>query len=183
MASRALIPFADGFEEIEAITIVDVLRRGGVTAVTAAVADSLTVTGAHGVPVKAEVFLRDVIDEEWDAIVLPGGGTGTENLAECEPLIERLRRQKSEGRLVCAICAAPIVLAKAEVLEGEHVTCYPTCVDMMPCPVMDVPAIADGLVITGQGPGSATVFALAVLANLEGEGVSEDVSAGMVVRM
>ena len=152
---KALVPLADGFEDIEAVSIVDVLRRGGVNVVTASLSDGKAVRSAHGIQMEADARLPDVLEDEYDAIILPGGGEGTQNLSECEPLLERLRRQKAEGGLVCAICAAPTVLEKAEVIEDESVTCYPSCSPQMGRPVESVPVIADGQIITGQGPGAA----------------------------
>lgn len=177
----ALVPLADGFEDIEAVAVIDVLRRGGVKVVTASLGDSEKVVSAHGITMFADALLTDVIDLEWDAVILPGGGQGTENLKACESLLERLRRQKSEGGLVCAICAAPTVLETAGVLDGEEVTCYPSCVKEMRRPVVCMPAVADGNVITGQGPGAAIVFALAVLSHLAGDEAAEYISEGMVV--
>ena len=110
---KVLVPLADGFEDIEAVSVIDVLRRGGVEVVTAAVGDGLDVRSAHGIPMRAERCLTDVLESEYDAIILPGGGEGTQNLKTCPPLLERLRRQKAEGRFVCAICAAPTVLEAA----------------------------------------------------------------------
>lgn len=177
---KVLVPLADGFEDIEAVSIIDVLRRGGVEVVAAAVGDGPDVRSAHGLVVRAEHRLEDVLGSEYDAIILPGGGEGTQNLKACEPLLERLRRQKADERLVCAICAAPTVLEAAGVLEDEDVTCYPSCTPEMGRPVQHVPVVADGLVITGQGPGAATLFALAVLAHLEGDRAAHVVANGMV---
>ena len=177
---KALIPLADGFEDIEAVSIVDVLRRGGVEVVTASLADGPAVRSAHGIQMVADALLPDVLEKEYDAIILPGGGEGTHNLSECTPLLERLRRQKAEGGLVCAICAAPTVLELAEVIEDESVTCYPSCTPQMGRPVESVPVIADGQLITGQGPGSAMLFALVVLAHLTDEKTAHGVANGML---
>jgi len=179
---KALVPFARGFEDIEAISIVDVLRRGGVEVVTASLGDKFTVRSAHNVLMRADALLSDVLENEYDAIILPGGGEGTQNLMACEPLKERLRRQKAEGGLVCAICAAPTVLEAAGVIEDEDVTCYPSCMPQMKRPVqIDVPVIADRQIITGQGPGAAPLFALVVLAHLMDEKVAHSVANGMLV--
>ena len=179
--SKALVPLADGFEDIEAVSIVDVLRRGGVEGVTAALGATTTVQSAHGIAMTADARLSDVLEAEYDAIILPGGGEGTKNLLACEPLHARLRRQKADERLVCAICAAPTVLEAAGVLDDEDVTCYPSCMPQMGRPVKHIPVVADGLVITGQGPGAATLFALVVLAHLEGERAAHGVANGMIV--
>ncbi len=177
---KVLIPLAQGFEDIEAVSIIDVLRRGKVNVVTASLTSERSVLSAHGIRMEADAVLDDVIDEEYTAIILPGGGEGTANLKADENLAERLRRQKEEGGLVCAICAAPTVLDAAGVLEDEAVTCYPSCSPEMTCKVQHVPVIADGQVITGQGPGAATLFALVVLAHLAGHDRAQSVANGML---
>ncbi len=177
---KVLVPFADGFEDIEAVSIVDVLRRGGVEVITAALADEATATSAHGIRMATDALLHDVLEDEFDAIILPGGGEGTENLLKCAPLLERLGRQKASGRLLCAICAAPIVLEAAGVIDDESVTCYPSCTPRMGRRVADVPVVADGLIVTGRGPGCATIFALAVLAQLDGPRAAHKVANGML---
>ena len=177
---KALVPLADGFEDIEAVAVIDILRRGGVEVVTAALSAEPSALSAHGIRMSADAVLDDVIDDRWDAIILPGGGQGTANLMACEHLAERLREQKEAGGYVCAICAAPTVLAAAGVIEDEEVTCYPSCTPDMGRPVVDAPAVADGQIITGRGPGAAITFALAVLMHLEGEEVAQGVAEGMV---
>ena len=179
--ARAIVPLAEGFEEIEAVTVVDVLRRGGVEVVLAAVGEGLATRGAHGMTVTADAMFADVADEEYDAIVLPGGGPGTERLRNCDALARRLVRQAEEGRLLCAICAAPTVLVDAGVLDPEvHVTCYPTCLMELDRPWSPVPVVADGNVITGQAPGSALLFGLVVLQTLVGESTARKVARAMV---
>ncbi len=180
-APKVLVPFAEGLEEIEAVTVVDVLRRGGVEVVTASIHDAHEVVGAHGIALKADALFASAATDDFDAVVLPGGGQGTENLKASEAVIERLRRQREENRLICAICAAPTVLVEAGVLDPEqHITCYPTCSVDLDRPCANVPVVADGLVITGQAPGSALLFALVVLQTLMGEKVAQKVARGMV---
>lgn len=178
--AKVLIPLAEGFEDVEAITIVDVLRRGGVEVVTAAMGDNLAVASAHGVEMKADALFNDIAGEEYDAIVLPGG-PGTEKLRASERLIGRIVRQRADGRLLAAICAAPLVLADADVLlDGYHATCYPTCQLELPCQWVDEPVVEHEGIITGQAPGSATLFALVVLQALAGEATARKVARGMV---
>lgn len=179
--ARVLVPLTKGFEDIEAVTVVDVLRRGGVEVVMASISDSVEVESAHGIAVKADALFRDVSGDEYDAIVLPGGGEGTENLRHCEPLIVRLRRQNEERRLICAICAAPVVLVEAGVAEeGRHMTCYPSMMLELDRSYVNVPVVADGNLITGQAPGSAMLFALVILQTLVGEAKTRKISRGMV---
>ena len=179
--AKVIVPLANGFEELEAISVVDVLRRGGVEVVMASIHDSLDVRGAHGVSVKADALFADVADGDCDAIVLPGGGEGTENLKNSDALFRRLRRQDDEGRLVCAVCAAPTVLVEAGVVApGIHITCYPTCQMQLDRPWSPAPVVAEGNVITGQAPGSALLFALVVLQAIAGEKVAQKAARAMV---
>lgn len=181
-APSALVPLADGFEEIEAVTIVDVLRRGGVEVVVAAVGDSLEVNGAHGMQMHADVPLADVIDRDFDAIVLPGGGDGTANLKRCDALLARIVRQREQRGLLAAICAAPTILSAAGVLStNQHATCYPTCQLELDCQWINQPVVEHNGIITGRAPGSATIFSLVVLKTLVGENVVRKVARGMVV--
>lgn len=182
--ARVLLPLADGFEDIEAITVVDVLRRGGVEVVLASIHDRLEVRSAQGIMMKADARFADVADEDYEAIVLPGGGEGTENLKNSDALIRRLQRQNDEDRLLCAICAGPTVLVEAGVIaDGLHVTCYPTCQMELDRPWSPAPVVADGNIITGQAPGSAMLFALVVLQTLAGELVVGKVARGLVTNV
>lgn len=179
--ATALVPLAEGFEDIEALTVIDVLRRGGVEVTVASVHETLAVKSAYGIEMKADALFSEVGDEPYDAIVLPGGGRGTENLKACAPLAARLRRQSEENALLCAICAAPTVLVEAGALRpGVHVTCYPTCQMELDRAWSPAPVVSDGGVITGQAPGSALLFALVVLQHLAGESVTQRIARAMV---
>lgn len=179
--AKALIALADGFEDIEAFAAIDVLRRGGIEVVTASVHDRVEVLSAHDVVIGADALLKDALKDDYDAIVLPGGGQGTENLRRTPALLERLVQQREEGRLVCAICAAPTILAQIGILAADqHATCYPSCAPAMNCVWVDQPVVEHDGVITGRAPGSATLFALAVLRALAGDAVAQDVARGMV---
>ena len=179
--ANVLVPLADGFEEIEAVTVIDILRRGGVDVVTASVHDRLEVRGAHGMALKADRQFDEAQRAAYDAIVLPGGGACAETFRQLQPLHERLRRQHDERRLLCAICAAPTVLEAAGVLdEGVEVTCYPACQVDLERPWVPAPVVVDRNMITGQAPGTATLFALVVLKMLAGERVARKVAQGMV---
>jgi len=178
--AKALLPLVDGFEDIEAVTVIDVLRRGGVEVTTAAVGASREVTSAHGIVMRADALINEAVQSEYDAIVLPGG-PGTEALAACEVLVERLRRQKEENRLLCAICAAPLLLCNLGLVDPElHVTCYPSCALDLDRKSAEAPVVADGSVITGQAPGSAMLFALIILQTLVGEPTARKVGRQLV---
>lgn len=179
--ARALVPLARGFEDIEAVAIIDVLRRGGVEVVTASITDDIEVLSSHGIMMRAETKLEEVVDGEFDAIVLPGGGEGTDNLKNCDQLIARIVRQDAEGKLLAAVCAAPTVLQEAGVLNpSQFVTCYPTCQMEVDCNYVNEPVVEHENIITGQAPGSAIVFALVVLQALTDEMIAKKVARGMV---
>lgn len=176
---------ADGFEEVEALSMVDVLRRGGVRVAMLGIGGERCVHGAHGMDVLAD----GVLDEEgfcvkdWDAVALPGGMGCMKALRASEGVRRILREAQAAGVLVSAICASPVVLGAAGVLEGRRYCCYPG----MEAEIEDgeyvagVPVVLDGGVLTGTGPGTALEFALALLGELEGAEVSAEVGAGMLV--
>ena len=179
--AKVLVPLAEGFEDLEAIAIIDVLRRGGIEVVSASISENVAVESAHGIEMKADALFSEVGQDQYDAIVLPGGGKGTENLKACPELAERLRRQREEGGLLCAICAAPTVLVAADALRpGAHVTCYPTCQMELDRPWSPAPVVSDAGIITGQGPGSALLFALVVLQHLVGDSHAQRIARTMV---
>lgn len=178
--SKVLIPLTDGFEDVEAVTVIDVLRRGGVEVVTASCTGSAEVTSAHAIVMKADALIGDAVGGDYDAIVLPGG-PGTRSLLDCAPLAECLRVQNEKGRLICAICAAPTVLSELQLVpQGVHLTCYPSCVMDLDRQSANVPCVEDENFITGQAPGSAMLFAFVVLKRLEGEGKAQKVARGML---
>lgn len=170
-APDVLIPLVDGFEEVEAVAVIDVLRRAGARVVTAAV-DNRRVVGSHDIPLHADALLADVLDREWDAIVLPGG-PGTAKLNDAAGLHERLRRQAASGKLVGAICAAPTVLAEAGLLEGVEAACFPASRGAMRGAVVLDQAVVDAFpIITAQAMGSAVDFGLRLAARLCGEDIA-----------
>lgn len=179
--ARALVPAANGFEDIEAVTVVDVLRRGGVNVVVASIHDTLDVEGAHGLRARADALLADVAGEDFDAIVLPGGGVGTENLKNSDLLMRTLVRHRERGGLLCAICAGPTVLQEAGLISPMHyATCYPTCQMELNCNWANEPVVEHDRIITGQAPGSAMIFSLVVLKALAGEAMAKKVARGLV---
>ena len=178
--ARVLVPLAEGFEDLEAVTIVDVLRRGGVEVVTASISDAPEVRGARGIVMRADALLADVAACDYAAIVLPGG-EGVARLKSCPLLIDRLRRQADAGLLIGAICAAPTLLVEAGLLDEEtQVTCYPTCQEELDREWSPAPVVADGRIITGQAPGSALLFSLVVLQTIAGAETAMQVAGGMV---
>lgn len=180
----AVVLLAEGFEDIEAVTVIDILRRGGVNTVTASIGESLEVISAHNVVVRADRRLCDLGENVWDALILPGGMPGTANLAASSLVVDALKRHAAEERLICAICAAPTVLVSSGVLPPRvHVTCYPTCAVDLDRASANVPVVADGNFITGQAPGSAMLFGLVILQHLMGDEVASKVAKGMVTNV
>ncbi len=173
---------ADGFEDIEALIPIDVLRRGGVDVTTVSISDSNIVESAHGVQVVADALFDDVADDLSDAdlLMLPGGMPGAENLNAHEGLKEALVKQFEAGRLVAAICAAPLVLGGLGILEGHRATCYPGFEGTLRGAdyTGDLWTI-DRNVVTGEGPAAALPYAFSLLAMLTTEENARDVAQGM----
>jgi protein deglycase len=164
-----LIPLAEGVEPLEAVTIIDVLRRASIQVVTVSLTDHITIHAAHGIKLAAETTWSAINLDDFDALVLPGGAKGTEVLKRDIRVLDALLKFASTDRHVCAICAAPTVLAKAGVLEGRTATCYPSCAEELGDAYDNAPVIADGNIITGQGPGTALLFSLVLVQHFKGE--------------
>ncbi|MBQ3404977.1 MAG: DJ-1/PfpI family protein [Oscillospiraceae bacterium] len=172
---------ADGFEEIEALAPVDILRRGGVEVRTAG-AFGTEVTGGHGVQVKADCLLEDVELDRAEMIVIPGGLKGTETLEKTQPVLELLKRANERGLLLAAICAAPRVLKEAGLMEGKRCVCHPAHVQYMQASrVLDGPyAVRDGNIITGKGAGASLDYGFELLAALRGDDAAAEIAGKMV---
>ena len=177
--SRVLVPLAEGFEEIEAITVVDLLRRAGIEVHTAALG-GLQVTGSHGITVTADLALDAVQADDYDMIALPGGLPGADHLKRDARLISLLRRFAADGRYTAAICAAPGVLAHAGLLEGRAATSYPGFLGTDSAPGLRLRSdavVIDGKVVTSRGPGTAIEFGLTLIELLEGAAAREQVQS------
>ncbi|CAD5109044.1 DJ-1 family glyoxalase III [Zestomonas carbonaria] len=183
MTTRALIAVADGVEDLETVTLMDVLRRAEIEVVVASIEGRRMFTCARGSRLTADAMLVDVLAQEFDLIVLPGGMPGAERLAEHGPLSEMVVRQARGGRLFAAICAAPAVaLQRYGVLRQRRMTCYPAFSDRLSgCTFVDQPVVVDGNCITSQGPGTALAFALALVEQLVGKGRRNEVAKAMLV--
>ena len=177
---KVLVMLAQGCEEIEAVTIIDILRRAGVE-VTSAGLDDLPVLASRGVVLLPDTTLDLAQHQEFDMIVLPGGQPGTDNLRADKRLIALLRQMAQQGKYVAAICAAPSVLATAGLLDGRKATCYPTCLDDFPKVNLQTAAVVeDGNIITSRGPGTAMDFALVLVERLAGKTKRQEVEAALV---
>ncbi len=165
---RVLVPLAEGFEELEAVTIIDILRRAGIEVVVASLAGS-PVTGSHGIRLAADTPLGALVEQDFDMIALPGGMPGAEHLKNDPRIADFVRRLHGRGHPVAAICAAPMVLAAAGVLEGRRATSYPGFLAGAAATAVTGDAVVvDGNVITSRGPGTALDFALTLVETLMG---------------
>lgn len=172
---------APGFEEIEAVTVIDVLRRADIDTVTLGV-DATTVTGSHGITLQADALLSERMDEAWEMVVLPGGMPGSAHLRDSKAVQQLLKTQRDRGGKTAAICAAPIALSAAGLLDERKATSYPTFADQLNCAeYMTIPVVQDGDVTTSRGPGTALHFALALVEQLRDADVAEELAGGMLV--
>ena len=179
---RICIPLADGFVEIEAVTLIDVLRRAGNAVSTAALTGG-DVRGAHGVVITADTSLDRALEEDWDLVVLPGGMPGSTNLRDDARVGELLTKVAAAGGSVGAICAAPIALGRFGLLQGKKATSYPGFADQMPGALYhEDRVVCDGAVLTSRGPGTAMEFALAIVEKLSGRKQAEELSGQLLHR-
>lgn len=178
---NALVPIARGFEEIELVSVVDILRRAGVRVVVASLDSHKRVLGAHHIVIEADSALPELNIEDFDAIILAGGSEGMKNLSNNELIKLWLHHFKQAQRLIAAICASPIVLDKAGVLEGSF-TCYPGCeseINMQGKSKSAEAVVKNGNIITSAGPATASVFALAIVKELCGEQKAQELYDGL----
>ncbi|WP_192980019.1 DJ-1 family glyoxalase III [Pseudomonas sp. EggHat1] len=183
MSKRALIAVADGVEDLECVTLIDVLRRADIEVLVASIEERRMITCARGTRLTADAMLVDVLAQDFDLIVLPGGMPGAQHLADFEPLAERVRKQAKAGELFAAICAAPaLALQRYGVLRQRRMTCYPAFSDRLSgCTFVDEVVVVDGNCITSQGPGTALAFALTLVEQLVGRGTRAEVAKAMLV--
>ena len=178
---KVLVPLAEGFEEIEAVTIIDVLRRANID-VTTAYLDKNPVMGTHDIPVTADKNLKELDSSNFGCIILPGGMPGSNNLKNDSGVITYINDIYSKDGIVSAVCAAPIVLGNAGVLQGKNATCSPGFEkELTGASYNPEPVIVDGRIITGKGPGCAIPFVLKLVEEISGADVAENIKNGMQV--
>ena len=186
MEKRVLVILADGFEEVEALAPIDVLRRSGASVTVAGLKPERgnLVRGAHDVWIRCDVELCDVREDRFDAIVLPGGMPGALNLHKSEVVNSMVLDTYKRGDLVCAICASPaFVLAPTGILDGKKATCYPGCEEKYShLDFCGKRVVRDGNVITGAGPGTALEFGLLISEALFGKEVSSKIHSDMICK-
>lgn len=174
---------ADGFEEVEAITPIDILRRGDVKVVTYSITNDLCVCGGHNIMTDADDCLSNANFEKIDGVILPGGLGGTENLWKNEEVQSLLEQMNEEGKLICAICAAPSILGKKGYLDGKKFTCYPGFEKYAESGIYTGEnVVCDGNIITSKGMGTAMDFALAILAHIKDEETAKKVAESVMYR-
>ncbi len=178
---KVIVFLAEGFEEIEAISIIDVLRRAEVSVTTVSISKDKQVKGAHNVPVVADKLFDEVDFASYDMIVLPGGMPGAKNLQEHEGVrkqIEAFEKDKQIG----AICAAPMILGGMGLLKGKRATCYPGFeAELIEAKITDEAVTVDGNITTGKGPAFAMQFALQLVETLAGKATRNEVSDGLLL--
>lgn len=183
MSKEVCVFLADGFEEVEGLTVVDILRRAGASVTTVSVTEDYTIHGAHGIDVIADQVFSGMDCEEADMIVLPGGMPGTLSLAGHEGLGELLARFDEQNRYIAAICAAPSILGKYGMLEGKRATSHPSKEkELSGAEVVHEPVVTAGNIITSRGMGTAIDFSLELVRILFGETQAEEISEAIVHR-
>lgn len=168
--SNAAVFFGTGYEEIEALTVVDILRRAGITTDMVSITGEREVTGSHGITVKMDKLFEEVDFDATDIIVLPGGMPGTTNLEAYKPLMDKVDEFYQQDKYVAAICAAPSILGHKGILKGKKACSNPGFESHLEgADVKQEPAVVDGHIITSRGMGTAIPFGLAILGQLAGE--------------
>ncbi|MCP3850407.1 MAG: DJ-1/PfpI family protein [Gammaproteobacteria bacterium] len=187
--SKVLIPIAEGCEELEAVTIIDLLRRADIDVISASLnstEDSLNVkpvTASRGVVLIPDTTLDEALKQDFDMIVLPGGLPGADNLDNDPRIHQILQKMAEDNKYTAAICAAPKILANAKLLDGKSATSYPGFIDKMDLEKTQVKqdaVVQDGYVITSRGPGTAMAFSLSLVEILCGKEKRDEVAAGLL---
>jgi 4-methyl-5(b-hydroxyethyl)-thiazole monophosphate biosynthesis len=189
MPKKVIVLLAKGFEEVEAVTPIDYLRRAGVEVTTAAIGAGRTVTGSHGIPVAADAALADLAKagkaaaSAWDAVLIPGGLPGAANLAASRETGALLKEMAAAGKTVAAICASPaMVLAPLGILKGKRFTCYPGLEEKVSgAHWSEDKVVIDGNIITSRGAGTAAAFAIAVIGKLLSEAEGKKIAASVLL--
>ncbi|OCC15281.1 Type 1 glutamine amidotransferase [Dissulfuribacter thermophilus] len=180
-SKRVAVLLAPGYEELEAVTVVDIFRRAGIECDIVGL-EKGPIPSARDVKIIPDVYIDEALDQAYDLIVLPGGIDGTENLAKDDRVVALLTRQLEMGKKVGAICAAPTVLERHNLVTGKTITCHPITRDAIKkANISDDRVVVDGLVITSQGPGTAMDFALKLVEDLVGPQKVEELKKGLLV--
>lgn len=184
--SKVCIFLADGFEEIEGLTVVDMLRRADIEISMVSVTGSLNIRGSHDICLSADVLFEDADFSDTEMFILPGGMPGTLNLKAHEALCALLKSACQNDKYVAAICAAPIVLGSLGILEGKKATCYPAAdleAQLTGAEHLSVPVVTDGKIITSRGMGTAIEFAAVLIEKLKGQETADALLQSIVYRV
>ena len=166
---------------MEAVIIIDTFRRAG-WHVSAAGLKEGTVTASRGVKIEPDVIWDDINPDDFHMIVLPGGGGGTDELCKDKRVLEAISKFYREGKIVGAVCAGPLVLQTAGILEGKKITCHPAVREKIDIPeIVNNDVVVDGKIITSQGPGTTFSFALAIVSLIEGKEKADEIAKGMIL--
>jgi 4-methyl-5(b-hydroxyethyl)-thiazole monophosphate biosynthesis len=190
MPKRAIVLLAEGFEEVEAVTPIDYLRRAGLEVATVSIGQVPLVLGSHGIPVNADAVLAALEQQgkadpaDWDAVVLPGGGKGAENLAASAGVGSFVTAMAKAGKLVCAICASPaVVLAPLGLLKGRNFTCFPGMEERVSgASWKESRVVIDDNLVTSRGAGTAGEFAVTIIGKLLGDAAGEKVAKSVLLQ-
>jgi len=178
---KALIHLASGFEEIEAITVVDILRRADIETQMVSVSQCLQVTGAHNIEVRADLCLHRADYDTADILILPGGMPGSHNLANSKTLAEKIKAHYDQGKWLAAICAAPLVYGRMGLLEGQKAICYPSFEhELKGATITDETVVVSERFITAKGPGVTVDFALEIVKQLKGAETAKQIAQGLI---
>ncbi len=178
---KTAIFLAEGYEEIEAMAVVDIFRRAGIEMDMVSISDELLTNGSHNIQVMADKLLKDVCFDEYDMLVLPGGLKGMQNLEACEMLMEQIDLFYENDKYIAAICASPSIFGRRGILEGREATAYPGFEEELKgATVVDAGAVRYGHVITGRSMGSAIEFGLLLVETLLGEEKAEEIAQQIV---
>ncbi len=180
--TRVLVPLAIGFEDLEAITVVDLLRRANIDVVTAGLTSG-SIKGSRGTVIVPDTTLDEALKNSYDMVVLPGGQPGATHLENDERITRLITEMSAKKSYIAAVCAAPKVLATAGILNARNATCYPGALDTQQFPdirLKDDDVVVDGTVITSRGPGTTMDFALQLIELLSGKAKRDEVEKGLV---
>jgi len=180
---KVFIFLAEGFEEIEAVATIDVMRRGELDVTSVSITGNLLVKGAHGIAVNADTLFEKANLSSGDMLVLPGGTPGAYNLNAHDGLKNALEQYAANGKKIAAICAAPLVIGGLGFLQGKKATAYPGFESTLKgATYINSPTVKDGNIITGRGPGLAFQFGLAIVEELQGKAKADDVASGLLLK-
>ena len=181
MAKKVYIFLADGFEDIEGLMVVDLMRRAGIEICTVSIKDTKEIKTSHGIEMRTDAVFADVDFADADLLVLPGGKAGTANLKACGPLAALLKDYNAKGGRIAAVCAAPTVLSGLGLLKGKKATSYPTCEPDVDCAAyLSDKVVVDGNITTSRGLGTSLDFALSLIGQLLGEEEAERIAKQVV---